>query len=117
MERRTLVADAAFAQVRAAVALFKMGGLFFIGNVKGRTKFFPQKELRDECAEYERERLVCLTKSVSLPIQGEPDLKIFATGWRATGNMVVTYLHTGGLIPQELIEKRGGTVSCQTGTS
>lgn len=29
-------------------------------------------------------------------MQSGPDLQIYATGWRATANMVVTYVHTGG---------------------
>ena len=45
MEQRTVIADAAFAQVRAAVALKLIGGLYFIGNVKGCTKFFCKTEL------------------------------------------------------------------------
>ena len=50
-EKRTVVADAAFAQVRAAAALYVEGGLYFIGNVKTTKKYFPQKELRGECGE------------------------------------------------------------------
>ena len=96
-EKRTVVADAAFAQVRAAVALYKVGGLFLIGNVKGARKFFPQAELREECGEYERDKLVCLTKKAVLKISDTENLDLFATGWRCTGDMVVTYVHTGGI--------------------
>ena len=95
-EKRTAVADAAFAQVRAAVALYKVGGLFLIGNVKGCNKYFPQADLRAECGAYVRGRLVCLTKKATMRIEDAPDLDLFATGWRATGAMVVTYIHTGG---------------------
>jgi hypothetical protein len=34
-EQRAVIADAAFAQVRVAVALMRTGGLYLIGNVKG----------------------------------------------------------------------------------
>ena len=95
-EKRTVIADAAFAQVRAAVGLYKEGGLFLIGNVKGAKKFFPQRELRDECGDYERDKLVCLTKKATLKINDDDSLDIMATGWRCTGAMVVTYVHTGG---------------------
>jgi hypothetical protein len=64
-EKRTAIADAAFAQVRAAIGLHVEGGLFPIGNVKSSRKSFPQKELREECGEYERIKLVCLTKKAT----------------------------------------------------
>ena len=42
-EQRTVIADAAFAQVRVAVALKRLAGLFFIGNVKTCTRFFARR--------------------------------------------------------------------------
>ena len=95
-EKRTVVADAAFAQVRAAAALWEEGGLYFIGNVKGAKKYFPQSELREECGEYVANRLVCLSKKATFASPTGEDVDIMATGWRATGKMVVTYVHTGG---------------------
>ena len=95
-EKRTVVADAAFAQVRAAVSLYKVGGLYLIGNVKTCNKFFPQKALREETDEYERDTLVCLTKKAEIRVNPQEKLQIFATGWRCTGAMVCTYVHTGG---------------------
>ena len=94
-EPRTVIADAAFAQVRAAVALKRIGGLYLIGNVKGCHKFFPQSALRQECGEYERGKLVCLTKKMTVGT-GTDAVTVYATGWRCTGSMVVTYVHTGG---------------------
>ena len=95
-EKRTVIADAAFAQVRAAVGLHVEGGLFLIGNVKGARKFFPQAALREECPACERNKLVCLTKKATMKISKTEKLDVFATGWRCTGNMVVTCVHTGG---------------------
>ena len=94
-ERRTVIADAAFAQVRAAVALQRIAGLYFIGNVKCCNKYFPQKALRDETGPYVADHLVCLTKKAKVGT-GSEEVTVFATGWRATGKMVVTYVHTGG---------------------
>ena len=94
-EKRTVIADAAFGQVRAAVALKRIAGLFFIGNVKTCNKHFPQKELREQCGEYVRDRLVCLSKRAKIG-SNEDMVEVYATGWRATGKMVVTYVHTGG---------------------
>ena len=81
--------DAAFAQVRAAIGLHVEGGLLLIGNVKGAKKFFPQTELREECGEHKRNKLVCLTKEATMKISPTDKLDIFATGWRCTGKMVV----------------------------
>ena len=94
-EQRTVIADAAFAQVRAAVALKRIGGLFFIGNVKTCTKYFCKAALKAECAQYERNRLVVLSKKITLG-SGMDKVNVFGTGWRCTGDMVVTYVHTGG---------------------
>ena len=94
-EQRTVIADAAFAQVRVAVALMRVGGLYLIGNVKGCTKYFCKAELRAECGEYERDRLVCLTKQMEVG-RGADKVVVYGTGWRCTGEMVVTYVHTGG---------------------
>ena len=94
-EQRTVIADAAFAQVRAAVALKRIGGLFFIGNVKGCTKYFCKAELKTECGNYERDKLVVTTKKLDLG-EGPEKTTIFGTGWRCTGDMVITYVHTGG---------------------
>ena len=95
-EQRTVIADAAFAQVRAAVALMRTGGLYFIGNVKGCTKFFCKQELKDECGNYERDEVVCLTKKITLG-GGADAVTVYGTGWRCTGDMVVAYVHTGGM--------------------
>ena len=65
-EQRTVIADAAFAQVRVAVALMRTGGLFLIGNVKGCTKCFCKDDLKAECGQYERNKLVTLTKKIVL---------------------------------------------------
>ena len=65
-EKRTVMADVAFGQVRAAVALMRVAGLYFIGNVKTCNKHFPQKDLREETGEYVRDRLVCLTKKATI---------------------------------------------------
>ena len=94
-EQRTVIADAAFAQVRVAVALMRIGGLFMIGNVKGCTKYFCKGDLKDECGEYERNKLITLTKKIVLGT-GEDAVTVYGTGWRCTGEMVVTYVHTGG---------------------
>ena len=94
-EQRTVIADAAFAQVRAAVALKRVGGLFFIGNVKTCTKFFCKGLLKAECAQYERNKLVVCTKKISLG-SGSQETTVYGTGWRCTEEMVVTYVHTGG---------------------
>ena len=94
-EPRTVIADAAFAQVRAAVALKRIGGLYLIGNVKGCHKFFCQAALRAECGEYERDKLVVLTKKMTVGT-GTDAVTVYGTGWRCTGAMVVTYVHTGG---------------------
>ena len=94
-ERRTVIGDAAFAQVRAAVALDRFAGLFFIGNVKTCHKYFPKRALKEETGPYVRNRLVCLTKKATVGT-GEEAVDVFATGWRATGKMVVTYVHTAG---------------------
>ena len=98
-EQRTVIADAAFAQVRVAVALMRTGGLYLIGNVKGCTKYFCKTELRAECDEYVRDKLVCLTKKITLGT-GTNAVTVYATGWRCTGDMVVTYVHTGGTTGQ-----------------
>ena len=90
---RTVIADAAFAQVRAAFMLMK-NGLYMIGNVKGNKMFFPQDALREECGEYEANKLVCLTKKATVKLDNSNEFEIFATGWRATGKMVCTYVHT-----------------------
>ena len=94
-EQRTVIANAAFAQVRAAVALKRIGGLHFIGNVKGCTKYFCKADLKAECGEYQRNKLVCLTKQLKLGT-GDDEVVVYGTGWRCTGDMVVTYVHTGG---------------------
>ena len=96
MEKRTVIADAAFAQVRAAVALYKIGGLYLIGNVKGAHKYFPKAALKNETPAYERDELVCMTKQADVRIRDNETLTVYATGWRATGAMVCTYVHTGG---------------------
>ena len=88
-----MIAEAAFAQVRAAVALDRFAGLFFIGNVKACHKYFPKRALKEETGPYVRNRLVCLTKKATVGT-GEEAVDVFATGWRATGKMVVTYVHT-----------------------
>ena len=82
-EPRTVIADAAFAQVRVAVALKRIGGLYLIGNVKGCHKFFCQAALRAECGEYERDKLVVLTKKMTV----------------GTGTDVVTVYGTDGAAP------------------
>ena len=94
-EERTVIADAAFAQVRAAVALRRTAGLHLIGNVKGCTKYFCKAELKEECPAYERDKLVCVTKKLTLGV-GSDAVTIYGTGWRCTGEMVVTYVHTCG---------------------
>jgi len=96
-EHRTVIADAAFCQVRAAAALHLEGGLHLIGNVKMCNKYFPQKQLREETPKYERNRLVCITKkaTASTGLFEDAPMTVYATGWRCTGNMVCTYLHTG----------------------
>jgi hypothetical protein len=95
-EKRAVIADAAFAQVRAAIGLCVEGGLFLIGNVKGAKKFFPQAALREECPACERNKLVCLTKKATMKISHTEKLDVFATGWRCTGKMAVTCVHAGG---------------------
>ena len=99
IEQRTVIADAAFAQVRAAVALKRIGGLYFIGNVKGCTKYFCKTELKADCPEYQRNKLVCITKKMTLG-SGLDSVTVYGTGWRCTSNMVTTYVHTGGTIAQ-----------------
>ena len=93
-EARTVIADAAFAQVRVAVALKRIDGLYIIGNVKGCTKFFCKNELKAECPEYERNKLVCMTKKMTVGT-GFDAVTVYGTGWLCTGEMVVTYVHTG----------------------
>jgi hypothetical protein len=95
-EKRAVIADAAFARVRAAIGLCVEGGLFLVGNVKGAKKFFPQAALREECPACERSKLVCLTKKATRKISHAEKLGIFATGWRCTGKMVVTCVHAAG---------------------
>jgi len=97
-EKRTVIADAAFAQVRAAAALHLEGGLHLIGNIKGCNKHFPQAALRSETPAYQRDRLICMTKKAVISsgaFEDEP-MTVYATGWRCTEKMVVTYVHTGG---------------------
>ena len=62
-EERTAAADAAFAQVRAAAAPREEGGLYFIGNVKGAKKYFPQSELREEL--YSAQCLYWLSQAIT----------------------------------------------------
>ena len=38
---------------------------------------------------------MCLTKKATIG-SGQEAVDVYATGWRATGKMVVTYVHTGG---------------------
>ena len=73
----------------------RVAGLYFIGNVKTCNKHFPQKDLREQTGEYQRDRLVCLTKKATVGT-GDEAVDVYATGWRATSKMVVTYIHTGG---------------------
>ena len=95
MEGRTVIADAAFGQVRVAFALWKKG-LYFIGNVKTAHKFFPKAELKSETPAFSGNALVCLTKKATARINSDESVTMYATGWRATTKMVCTYIHTGG---------------------
>ena len=57
-----------------------------------------KKALRGETPAYQRNRLICMTKKGTAntgPFADAP-LALYATGWRCTGNMVCTYIHTGG---------------------
>ena len=94
-EKRTVIAGAAFAQVRAAVALYRKGGLYFVGNVKGARKHFPKKALKGETGAYEKNKLVCLSKEAKVKVSQNEKLSVFATGWRATGKAACTYVHAG----------------------
>ena len=76
------------------MALKRIDGLYIIGNVKGCTKFFCKNELKAECPEYERNKLVCMTKKMTVGT-GFDAVTVYGTGWRCTGEMVVTYVHTG----------------------
>ena len=104
-EQRTVIADAAFAQVRAAVALYRIGGLYFIGNVKGCTRYFCKEALKVQCGVYERDKLVCVTKKLTLG-SGMDKISVYGTGWRCTSDMVVTYVHTGGTAGQGTDRKK-----------
>ena len=95
-ERRTVIADAAFGQVRAAVALHKEHGMYMIGNVKQCHKWFPKKRLKEETPAYSANNLVCHTLQANVRLSRNESLKVYGTGWRATGKMVCTYVHTGG---------------------
>ena len=94
-EQRTVIADAAFTQVRVAVALMRTGGLYLIGNAKGCTKCFCKPELKEETPACERNKLVCKTKKITLGA-GTNAVTVHRTGWRCTGDMVATHVHTGG---------------------
>jgi hypothetical protein len=94
-EQRAVIADAAFAQVRVAVALTRTGGLHLIGNAKGCTKCFCKPELKEETPACERNKLVCKTKKITLGA-GTNAVTVHRTGWRCTGDMVATHVHTGG---------------------
>jgi hypothetical protein len=94
-EQRAVIADAALVQVRVAVALTRTGGLYLIGNVKGCTKRLCKPELKEETPAHERNKLVCKTKKITLGA-GTTAVAVCGTGWRCAGDMVVTYVHTGG---------------------
>ena len=77
------------------MALKRIGGLYFIGNVKGCTKYFCKEVLKAECPEYERSKLACVSKEMALG-RGDEIATIYGTGWHCTSEMIVTYVHTGG---------------------
>ena len=84
--------------MRAAAALHLEAGLHLIGNIKGCNKYFPQAALRNETPAYQRDHLVCMTKKAEISTGAFEDdpMTVYATGWRCTEKMVVTYVHTGG---------------------
>ena len=94
---RTLIADAAFGQVRAVIALLEKG-IYMLCNVKQCHKFFPKAILKDETPPF-RANNVCttLTLSAKYTLTGGKEVVIQACGWRATNKMVVTYLGSCGL--------------------
>ena len=48
------------------MALKRLAGLFFIGNVKTCAKYFCKADLKAECADYERDKSVVLKKKLEL---------------------------------------------------
>ena len=86
---RTLIADSAFGQVRAAASLL-LCGLFCIFNIKSCHKYFPKKNLKEETGP---EVGAVLVKEAVVEHDGLRMI-MWATGWRCTRDMVVTYLST-----------------------
>jgi len=94
---RTVVADAAFGQVRAVVAL-RGKGLYMLCNIKQCHKYFPKAKLKEDTPAFQsNSKCTCLTLKATLRIPGGKEVTLLACGWRATTNMVVTYLGSCGL--------------------
>ena len=95
--KRTLVADAAFGQVRAVVALMEKG-LYMLCNVKQCHKFFPKAVLKEQTPPFRsNNQCTTLTLQAKYTLSTGEEVKMQACGWRATNNMVVTYLGSCGL--------------------
>ena len=94
---RTLVADAAFGQVRMVVSMLEKG-VYTLCNVKQCHKFFPKKYLKDNTPAFTGNS-VCTTLALQakVKLQCGREMSIQACGWRATTTMVVTYLGSCGL--------------------
>ena len=118
---RTLIADAALGQVRAVVAL-REHGLYMICNVKMCHKFFPKAELKEKTPPLP---LQCQLHHPHPQGQGEEvkmkdgkEMEFLACGWRATNNMVVTYLASCSLtVPGVPTGRRRGTSCWHLGLS
>jgi hypothetical protein len=54
-----------------------------------------EAKLKEECPAYERDKLVCVTKKLTLGV-GSDAATIYGTGWRCTGEMVVVRVHARG---------------------
>jgi hypothetical protein len=94
---RTLVANAAFGQGKAVVAMLEKG-IYMLCNVKQCHKYFPKQELKTKTPAF-RSNSECttLTLQSKLALKGGKEVQLIACGWRATNNMVVTYLGSCGL--------------------
>jgi hypothetical protein len=91
----------------------RTGGLYLIGNVKGCTKCFCKPELKEETPACERNKLVHKTKKITLGA-GTNAVTVHGTGWRCTGDMVATHVHTGGAtaVGGDRIKRASMTSNC-----
>jgi hypothetical protein len=97
----TVIADAAFAQVRLMFWLLQHVA-FFIGNLKGCHAHSPKQDIKDECAD----KVGSVYTMVAAVKKGGEVYHMMATGWRATTKMVCVYLHSGGTNRQSTKRKK-----------